>query len=274
LSRQGARNPFSVVISIWRSVILTFWRTPLLILGCVVIYTLLSAYWQHYLPIEVPRGFLSQAGYQLLHALVFAPLVMAVIQMVAGRRDPDADIWTVALVSVGAVIALRDVIVLALTSSWGALRKLAADHFIRGVPYDADRFRLFYEVNALFDMALSLAIFLISVRVILLLPLSGLEQLDWKSTLVKAWRDMRGSYGFALAASFAAVLPKVVADHFLLRLYRSLYEQNILPIPLTLRQWEALLVRSGQLTLDYIVVAAVAATLYRSILMQPKPTAP
>ncbi len=274
MSELDTRNPFSVVISIWRSVAVAFWRTPLMIFACVLIYTLLSAYWQHYLPIGVPRGFLNQAGYQVLHALVFAPLVMAVIQMIARQGDPDADIWTVALISVGAVIAFRDVVVLALTSSWGALRKLAADHFIRSVPFDPDRFRLFYEVNALIDMALLLVIFLISVRLILLLPLSGLEQLDWKSTLTKAWRDMRGSYGFALAVSVAAVLPMVVVNYFLLRLYRSLSEQNVLPVALTLRQWEALLVRSGQLTLDYIMVAAVAATLYRSILMRPKPTAP
>jgi membrane-anchored glycerophosphoryl diester phosphodiesterase (GDPDase) len=135
-------------------------------------------------------------------------------------------------------------------------------------------FGCFCEINAVVEMALLLAIFLLSVRLVLLLPLSALERLDWKSTLEKAWRDMRGSYRFALVVSFAAVLPMMVADHYLLRLYRSLSIQNNLPVRLTHQQWEALLVRSAQLTFDYIVIAALASTLYGVIETRTKSTAP
>jgi len=133
---------------------------------------------------------------------------------------------------------------------------------------------MFYEINALIDTVLLLAIFLLSVRLILLLPLSALDSRDWKSMLAKAWHDMRGSYVFALVVSFAAVLPMVVANRFLLKLYRSLLVQDNLPVPLSLRQWEALLVRSGQLTLDYIMIAALAATLYQTVIARTKSTAP
>jgi len=68
-----------------------------------MLYTFLSAYWLHYLPFDVPRGFPSQAGYELLHALAFTPLIIAVIQMVARQSNRYADIWTTAAISVGVV---------------------------------------------------------------------------------------------------------------------------------------------------------------------------
>ena len=81
---------------------------------------------------------------------------------------------------------------------------------------------------------------------------------------MQAWRGMRNQYGFALAVSCAALLPLLVSDYFLNRLYRVFYTSNTLPAP-SLRDWEALMVRSGQLTLGYIMTAALVAWLYRAI---------
>jgi len=274
LSELGARNPLLTVIAVWRNPIAVFWQMPLLILCCSLFYIIGSGYWDHYFPIDVPRGFVSQAGYELLHAIAFAPLVMAVIQIIARKSKRQSDIWSVTAISVGVLIAGREIIILAITSSRHALRSLAFDHFVPVLPYDNGRFMLFYQVTALIGLIQELAIFLISVRLILLLPISGLERKGWIPTLTRAWRDMRGSYVFALAVSIAAALPMAVADRFLYRLYRTLNTENKMAVTLTLRQWEALLVRSGQLTLDYLLVAALATTLYLTIEARTKSTAP
>jgi hypothetical protein len=99
----------------------------------------------------------------------------------------------------------------------------------------------------------------------LLVPVLGLENLGWKAALLNAWRRMRGHYGLALAVSFAAVLPVAVAERLLTHLYRRLDAAAALPGPLGLEQWEALMVRSAQFTLQYLVTAALGAVLYLAI---------
>src|SRR5579863_7060388 len=81
---------------------------PSLVLGSFLLYVFVSGYWQHSLPFNIPRGLASQATYELLHAIIFAPLILAVIQMIARQNIRYADIWTTAAISVGAVIAIHE----------------------------------------------------------------------------------------------------------------------------------------------------------------------
>jgi hypothetical protein len=275
LTAPDIRNPMQTVIAIWRGILDTFYRLPLLVLGSFLLYVLVSGYWQHSLPFYIPRGLASQAGYELLHAIVFAPLVLAVIQMIARPNIRHADIWIAAAIWVGAVILVRELAIQLEIFSWRVVRSdminwLFARPYGRG---GASGSTLIFEVVATINLALFLGVFLLSMRLALLLPIVALEEIDWKAALAKAWRDMSGSYGFALVVACAAVLPLLVADYFLTQLYRVLYDDNSMPVSLSLREWEALMVRSLQLTLGYIMTAAIAAWLYR-VIADRRATAP
>jgi hypothetical protein len=257
------QNPWQVLIDVWRNTILAFWRLPLLILGCFLLYPLLSGYWSHYLPFDVPRGFASQAGYELIHALVFAPLVLGVMLTVVRHQVRYTDIWTASAISIGVVIALREITIWALEMSLSAGRSwLVEGQFFHPRHPNYQAIALAY---ALPGLLLLLCIFLLSVRLILLLPVLGLENVSWKAALSNAWRRMRGRYGLALAVSFAAILPVAVAERPLAQLYRRLDALATFPGPLSLERWEALMVRSAEFTLQYIMTGALAAVLYLTI---------
>ncbi len=266
MTAPDTHNPWQVVVSIWRSFLATFYRMPLLVLGSFLLYTLVSGYWQHYSPFHTPRGLASQSGYELLHAVIFAPLILAVIQMIARQSIRYADIWTVAAISVGAVIALNEFGILLINS----LMRLVKSGINEGLIFNPSaqntaKFVLIYRLYAVIGIGQLLGVFLLSMRMALLLPIIALEKIGWRAALLKAWRDMRGNFGFALAVGCAALLPLLVADHFLAQLYRIFYTSNALPVPLSPREWEALMVRSAQLTLGYIATAALVAWLYRAI---------
>ncbi len=59
--------------------------------------------------------------------------------------------------------------------------------------------------------------------------------------------------------------PLVIAERVLNRIFRFLYSHSDAPGPLPLRQWEALAVRSAELTLEYVVIGSLAAMLYVAI---------
>jgi hypothetical protein len=196
---------------------------------------------------------------------VFSPLILAVIQMIAGQNIRYADIWTTAAIAVGAVIAVHEFGILLVISIMHFMRSgLYGGMFFNPSAQGTDRFVLLYRVYAVIGIGLMLGVFLLSIRLALLVPIVALEKIGWKTALAKSWRAMQSNYCFALAVSCAALLPFLVADRFLTRLYRSFYTTNTLPMP-TLPDWEALMVRSLQLTLGYIVTAALVAWLYRAI---------
>ncbi len=257
------QNPWLTLVTIWRNALLVFLRSPLLILGCLLFYTLLSGYWHHYLPFDVPRGFASQAGYLFLHGLAFGPLVVAVIQdsLCKPRRR---NIWTVSVLWVGAAIVLREIAAYGLTVLFHAARDAIAQPMV-AEGYSRARYVRLGLLYWFSYLCLALTIFLLSVRLILLLPILALEDLNWREALSSAWKAMRGNYVLALTVSFAALLPMIVTDRFLGRLYRSLSMPDNLPVRLSYREWEALMTRSAELTLDYILIAALAAGLYQTI---------
>lgn len=257
------QNPWQVLIGVWRNIILAFWRLPLLIFGCFLLYTVLAGYWSHYLPFDIPRGFASQAGYELIHALVFAPLVLGVMLTVVRHEVRYTDIWTAGAVSVGVVIALREITIWALEMSLRAGRSWFAE---RQLLYpNHPNYQVVALAFALPGLLLLLCIFLLSVRLILLLPLLGLENASCKTALSNSWRRMQGYYGLAVAVSFAAVLPVAVAERLLIQLYRRLDVVPAFPGPLGLEQWEALMVRSAEFTLQYVMTGALAAMLYLAV---------
>lgn len=256
-------NPWLVLIGVWRNTLLAFVRLPVLILGCWLLYTALSGYWFHDFPINIPRGFLSQAGYMLLHGLAFGPLIAAVIQS-STQPTRQLDIWRAATLWLGAAIVFRELAVFGLTALFHAGRDAMAYPLML-----ESRTRAHYiQLGLLYwfsYLSLTLTIFLLSVRLILLLPILAVEGLDRRGTLAGAWQAMRGNYVFALTVSFAALLPMVVVDRFLGRLYRSLSVSSDLSVPLSYREWEALMVRSAELTVNYVLIAALAAGLYLAI---------
>ncbi len=240
----------------------------MLVGGCLLLYTFLSAYWRHYLPIAVPSAFASQLlAYILLHAVVFAPLVLGTILTTAQERVRYAEVWVAPAVSIGVIILIliRELGRFALAT---ALRPwplyLVTTLFYRGMPAHDFGFYLLNGLYLLNRLLSLLAAFLLSVRLILILPLLALGKAGWRKLVFDAWRMMRGHYGFALAVSIAALLPIVVGDYFLGRLYASLSRPSGLSV-LPAIQWEALLIRSTELTLDYIVMAALASGLYLAI---------
>jgi hypothetical protein len=259
------QNPWQVLVHIWRNAILAFVRMPFLILTCFLFYTLLSAYWFHYVPFQISHGFVEQAGYDLLHAVVFAPLILGVMIMATEGNARSAEIWSTAAVSVGIVIALRELAIQGSALPLHMETLLLAEILIRsGMAHS-----LAGLIYALPGVLLQLGVFLLSVRLILLLPILGLEKPDWKVAVSQAWLSMKGRYGFALAVSFAAVLPMLVGDHVLTKLYRGLRPAVYFSGRLPLSEWEALMVRSAELSLDYIVLAALAVGLYQAIRSRP-----
>lgn len=264
-------NPGQVLLSVWQNALLAFCRLPLLILGCLLLYTLLSGYWFHFLPFHVPGRFAGQSGYAVLHAIVFAPLVVGVM-LTAVRADfRQNEIWTSAAISVGIVILIRDLFILICTQLLRAYRplwgiRLAQLHYMGG-----EFAALVYILPSLIYV---LALFLLSIRLVLLLPLVGLEREGWRIALSRAWRSMKGHYGFALIVSLAAILPVVIAEHFLNGFYRSILGSYLPDPQLTLREWAALMVRSTELALDDIMNAALAAGIYLAIVPSASPAAP
>jgi len=120
-------------------------------------------------------------------------------------------------------------------------------------------------IYALPVLLFTLAVLLLSVRFILLLPLLGVEQAGWRDAVSNSWRLMKGHYGFALATTIAALLPMLVTEHFLIQLRHSLMGPVDFASHLPLQAWGALMVRSGELTLEWVLNAALAARLYLAI---------
>jgi hypothetical protein len=120
-------------------------------------------------------------------------------------------------------------------------------------------------------------LFLVSaiwVRLILVLPTFGLET-PARESLARAWRAMRGHFGFALLVSAMSVVPLLVIEHFGNKLYRMLRDpgENFATAPLTMQQCEALLVVAVMLAFRYMIIASLAAWIYRAIVVR-KSTAP
>lgn len=263
------------MLSVWRSTITTFWRLPLLVLGSILLYVALSAYWMHYKPFHLHDRLVSENGYLLLHGLIFAPLILAVMQMVVYQNERKFNVWTVAVIRVGLIIIFYSVIDYAVTffarTWWNiAIQRLFENY----TSSDFGRVAAFYQVYALIKLGLFIGFSLLSIRLCLLLPISMQEAFGFKVALKRAWRDMRGHYLFALAVSCAVLLPLVIFNYFTSHLYRRLADADLPAARLSLAQWEALLLRSAQLTFEYILIAALAATLYRMIEARTKATAP
>ena len=70
------QNPWQVVVSVWRGAIRAVRDLPLLIIGCVLLYTLTSAFWLRDMPFRMPPAFVPPAGYILLEGIIFAPLML------------------------------------------------------------------------------------------------------------------------------------------------------------------------------------------------------
>jgi hypothetical protein len=257
--------PWPVLVAVWRNTLLAFVRLPLLILGCFLLYVLLSGFWLHDMPFHLTRGYAAQVGYDVLHGVAFAPLVLGVMLMISGPEVRHADVWSGAAVSVGLVILIHGIaslvfrVLLALfVPKFGALvgTMISRGHltmteaaFVYAVPLSL----------------LRLSIYLLFIRLILLLPVQGLERLGWRAAFSKAWQQMKGHYGFSLAVTIAALLPLLVAEYGLNELYRHLEVPVGFAGLLARQQWEALMAQSAALTLEWIVTAALAAGLYLAI---------
>jgi hypothetical protein len=261
LSISGRRDPWKVLISIWRSTLESFFRLPLLVLGSVLIYAFLYAYWLHDLPFNI-SGVWGQIPYGPLHALIFAPLSFGVIQLVLHKSVRNTDVWKVGAISVGIVIIAHE---------WGVL---ALKEFVRaagtGPLYDlmwrAPAYRtLIATFLASLNLILLVTTALLSLRLALLLPIAAMNENRWKTMLSEAWVGMRGHYVFSVAVSIAALFPMIIADHFLLKLYHALYMPRGVLTASSLQQWSAVLVWSANLGLGYIAIAALTACLYRAI---------
>ena len=256
--------------SIWRSVIAAFWRLPLLVIASLLLYVVLSAYWFHYLPIHISGHIASQVGYILLHAIIFTPLVLAVMAIVMDGQVSKSAIWARAALPIGTALFLYEFADLALNQAARAMRTGA---------YERQAFALYDQHHPMLSLLFfaapttiaALGLFVLAVRLILILPI--LRETSVGGGASRGWRAMRGHFGFALAVSLLSALPFIAADHFIMRLYRILSLHSALPGPLPLRQWEALLVRSADITLQFIFYAALAAWLYRVIVVR-EPTAP
>jgi hypothetical protein len=271
LSELSASNPFLVVVATWRNASLVFLRVPFLALGSFSLYVVLSAYWAHYKPFYISNHVVSQAGYLLLHGVVFAPLALAAMQLVARPDGWGIHIWNTAIIRVGLILVLYGIFGYAVTvyirTSWGIIYP---PRFLESyTPSQITTMVTLYQLHAI---VLRIGFFLLSIRLCLLLPES--EWSGLKAAVRKAWQDMLGSYLFALAVSCAALLPIVIANAFLSQLYRSLARDDVLPVKFSLSQWEALTVLSAEWTIDYVLIAALAATLYQAIETRTKSTAP
>lgn len=268
---DGKLNAWQTFDRVWRSVFMSFGRLPLLAAASLLFYAALSAYWQHYLPIDFRIHFVSQSGYFLLHAVCFSPLVLAVMTMVLDGRAAKGVIWSVALVPVALTLFAFD--------EFKYLADALSDMARHGPlnPFSFEQYHQGHKTLALVLFAgpgwiIEAATFLLAVRVILILPVLARETSNRKG-LLTAWGMMRGQFGFALAVSLLSVLPFLFADFLLRLLYRQLLDTNGLPVALSTRQWEALLTRGFELTLQFVFYASLAAWLYRVIAAR-KATAP
>jgi hypothetical protein len=255
-------NPLRLVVSVWRSILESFWRLPLLVLGSVLLYTFLYAYWVRELPFYIPRGF-SQIPYGILHAVIFAPLVFAVVQSIVRGNVHQAEVWKSGAISVGCVMLAHEWGILALHRLVhdAAARPLLYGLLNRGVMGPLLVGRLFVLLN----LSVFVVAFLLPMRLVLLLPIAAAGEGRWTAMLSNAWRDMRGHFLFALVIGVAALLPVVIADHFLQKLYRNLYTPHGVAAAAPWEQWTGFLVWSVNLALGYIATAALAAWLYRAI---------
>jgi hypothetical protein len=239
---------------------MVFLRLPLLIVGSVMLYVFLYAYWLHDLPFEVPRGW-GQIAYPPLHALIFAPLSFGVIQMVIRGNVRNEDVWRAGAISVGAVIIAHEWSVLAL--------KQFVHAALTGPLFDLMRGDSIQRIIPLSLFAINLASLaatvLLPLRLALLLPIAAAEEFGWKSALYNAWRDMRGHYSFTVGVSIAALFPVVIADYFLQKLYRGLYLPHGVADAVPWEQWCAFFVWSVNLGFGYIAAGALTAHLYRAI---------
>ncbi len=251
-----AGKPFGTVMSVWRAILEIVWRLPLLVLGTALLYMFLYFYWVRDLSLNLPHGW-GQVPYGPLHAVIFAPLVFAVLLMVV-RGDIDyADVWKAGAIPVACVVIAYEWSILALNRLAGVIRPRLFDLLYHEVAGQI----LYIRLVALLGLMVLVVKFLLSVRLALLLPLVATERESWRTLLTRAWHDMRGHYGFALVVSLAAFLPVTIADYFLLRLYRRL---DVHTGP-HLELWGGFFVWSVHLTLVYIATAALAAWLDRAI---------
>jgi hypothetical protein len=262
-------NVWETFDRVWRSVFRALWRLPLLVIGSLLLYVLLSAFWYHYMPVHISGHLAAQAGYRLLHALVFAPLILTVMAQIIDERAGKDVTWSAAIVPVALVLFAWEILALLLEmlpqivrAGWLGIE--SENFYLHG--HHMWAFLLF---AAPYWIMLA-ATFLFSVRLILIWPILACAPPD-KIALSRAWREMRGHFLFALGVSFLALLPLMVTDVFVERLYRSLEMQNNLPVQLSLPAWEGLLVYGADRTLRYVLYAALAAWLYRAIAARRTP---
>ena len=112
-----------------------------------------------------------------LHASIFAPLILAVIQMIVRQRIRYADIWTGAAIWVGAVIAVHEISILLANFLMHFVRSGIEERlFFNPYAQSTDRFVLFYRVFAVIGIGQLLGVFLLSIRLALLVPIVALEK--------------------------------------------------------------------------------------------------
>jgi len=277
-----AKDQFSglrIVERVWRSVFSVFWRLPLLTIGIWVFYALVSSLANQLLPVasryDLGQRFLNDALYSSLHAVVFAPLVTAVILLVPRRDVRSADLWSPAILSIAVLLGAREFAGLVLaTPTWfwssHAGRVLDYDLYQRGT---SPWLLSFLHIGPAYLWFL--ANFLIGTRLILIFPVLAAGG-DWRKAVSGGWNAMRGHYKFALLAVYSATLPYFLFER---EIYPKLRRALASPTPefsstITLAQGKLLLLQSGDLALRLILYAALAAWLYRAITERRTLTAP
>jgi hypothetical protein len=265
-------NVWETFDRVWRSVLRALWQLPFLVIGSLFLYVVLSAFWYHYMPIRIPGHLAAQAGYRLLHALVFTPLILTVMAQVIDEHAGKDIAWSAAILRVALVLFVWEMVVLLLDMLPPIARAgwlgIVSENF-----YLHSHHMLAFLVFAVPYWIVLSAIFFFSVRLILVWPVLARAPLNG-SALLRAWREMRGHFPFALGVSLLAILPLMVTDGFVERLYRSLETQSNLPTQLSLPVWEGLLIYGADRTLRYVLYAALAAWLYRAIAARRATTAP
>jgi hypothetical protein len=251
---------------------------PLLTIGIWVFYALVSSLANQLLPVagryDLGQRFLNDALYSFLHAVVFAPLVTAVMLLVLRRDVRSADLWSPAILSIAVLLGAREFAGLVLaTPTWfwasHAGRVLDYDLYQRGT---SPWLLSFLHIESAYLWYL--ANFLIGTRLILIFP--ALVAGEWRKAVSGGWNAMRGHYKFALQTVYLATLPCFLFER---EIYPKLHRILASPTPefsptITLAQGKLLLLQSGDLALRLILYSALAAWLYRAITERRTLTAP
>jgi hypothetical protein len=260
-----------------RNTLLSVWRWPLLTVVTILAATVI---WGLYLENARFANLLEASGinyliYSAIHAVIFAPLMVAVIRSVLGNKIVYADLWNQnILVAMSASVFLLLVFRLA----WEIFLKDPVASSVLHATNSEYPLILVYVAYmlpaALFDVML-LAIVLCFV---LLLPRIALGE---GASPFGAWRMLKGRVGMALKLGLLTVLPFYLGRYFLPGTFLHPVHgplthswQGIYPWQFSWLDWAEMLLNNVLWAGWMILSAALSAIVYQAATDRSAATAP